>query len=403
MIYRAFFKLILTRIEAERARALASIALRAVASIPPLRALLRRFLVPDDPRLAVQALGHMFRSPLGAAAGVDKDAHWFRELGLLGFGSVEVGTVTAGCQEGNLAKPRVVRLIPERGLLNAMGFPNPGARIVSDRLRRHAHEGVVGVNIGKSKDVPLGSAGEDYRASVRELAPEADYLVVNISSPNTPGLRDMQAVDLLEPLIADVRSQLAAIDSQVPILIKVGPDLSDEGLDAIAQVSLDLALDGIIAVNTTVDRAGITLSNDVAATVEGGGVSGAPLKSRALEVLARLYAHIGDRLVLISVGGIETPEDALERILAGATLVQGYTGFVYEGPGWPARMNRGLARLVSERGASSIQELVGRGGSCIGQPPGRSNGAGNGLSFSDAPGLAGSRAARDVSRASRAV
>lgn len=361
MIYHAFFKLVLSQVEAERARRLASFALRAVARVPGVRALLRRFVVPSDRRLEVSALGLTFQTPLGAAAGVDKDASWYRELALLGFGAVEVGTVTAQPQEGNPAKPRVVRLIPERGLLNAMGFPNPGARAVAARLRRHEPESVLGVNIGKSQGVPLEDAGDDYRASVRELAPHAAYLVVNVSSPNTPGLRDMQAADLLRPLLKAVRDELASMKLRRPILVKVGPDLSNEELDDVADTAIDLELDGIIAVNTTVDRSGVTASAEVAAAVEGGGVSGGPLKARAIEVLEHLHSRVGDRLTLISVGGIDSAEDALERILAGATLVQAYTGFVYEGPGWPARMNRKLARLVEDREALNIQELVGRG------------------------------------------
>jgi dihydroorotate dehydrogenase len=242
-----------------------------------------------------------------------------------------------------------------------MGFPNPGAEVVADRLRRRTGRTVVGVNIGKSKAAPVEHAGADYRASVRRLAPVSDYVVINVSSPNTPGVREMQAVDLLGALVSDVRSELEASGTEVPLLIKIGPDLSDEELDAVAELAVTLGLDGIVAVNTTVDRSGLVASRDAAASVDGGGVSGAPLKTRALEVLKRLYARVGDDLVLISVGGIETPDDAWERILAGATLVQAYTGFIYGGPAWPRRMNAALARRVHEAGRSSIQELVGAG------------------------------------------
>jgi dihydroorotate dehydrogenase len=341
VIYRLIFKLVLRRIDAERAHALASRALRLARATALGRAILRRLVGPPDERLRVRALGLTFPSPLGVAAGVDKDATWFEDLGALGFGFIEVGTVTARKQEGN-PKPRVVRLTRDRALLNKMGFPNPGAQAVAERLRRRTGATVVGVNVGKSRDAALDEAGDDYRASVREVAPWADYLVINVSSPNTPGLREMQAVELLRPLIGDVRAELREIGTELPLLIKIGPDLEDDGLDAVARLALDLELDGIVAVNTT--------------PVEGGGISGAPLKEQALAVLRFLRARVGDNMVLISVGGIETPDDAWERIRAGATLVQAYTAFVYGGPGWPRRMNRGLAGRVGE-GASAGAQL----------------------------------------------
>jgi dihydroorotate dehydrogenase len=343
LIYRLLFKLVLRRIDPERAHALASRSLRAIRATALGRAVVRHAVGQTDERLRVRALGLTFPSPVGVAAGVDKDATWFEELGALGFGFIEVGTVTAVGQEGN-PRPRVTRLIEDRALLNRMGFPNPGARIVADRLRRRSGQRpIVGVNIGKSRNAALDEAGADYRASVREVAPWADYLVINVSSPNTPGLRQMQAVELLRPLIEDVRSELRATATQVPLLVKIGPDLDEDGLEAVARLALELELDGIVAVNT--------------AAVEGGGISGAPLKGRALATLSFLHARVGDRMVLISVGGIETPDDAWERIRAGATLVQAYTGFVYGGPGWPRRMNRELARRVSPGAELSLSAV----------------------------------------------
>lgn len=360
MIYRLLFGLLLRRIDPERVHALASAGLRTATTIPSLRRALRRRVSPPDSHLRVRALGLDFPSPLGVAAGVDKEASWFEGLGALGFGFVEVGTVTARAQEGN-PKPRVLRLVPDRALLNRMGFPNPGARAVAQRLRGRTGETIVGANVGKSKLAPIERAGDDYRASVQEVAPFCDYLAINVSSPNTPGLRDLQAADVLEPLVADVRRGLEAAGRRVPILIKIGPDLDGERLDAVAELATELRVDGIVAVNTTVDRSGLSPAEETAA-IEGGGVSGAPLKTRALEVLRHLYARVGDRLVLVSVGGVETPDDAWERILAGASLVQAYTGFVYGGPGWPRRMNQELARRVRVAGRSSIQELVGAAG-----------------------------------------
>jgi dihydroorotate dehydrogenase len=360
VIYNVFFKLFLKRINVEVAHAFASWALRVLTAVPGVRAGFRRWIVPHDPSLQVKALGLTFPSPLGVAAGVDKDATWFDSLGLLGFGCVEVGTVTAQQQAGN-PRPRVFRITRDRALLNKMGFPNPGAEVVAERLRRRTGNVILGVNVGKSKVVPIANAGEDYRSTVKYVAPVADYIVINVSSPNTPGLREMQAVELLRPLIADVRAELQAADIEIPILIKIGPDTSNEEIEAIADLAMTLSLDGIIAVNTTVDRSGLGATSGPLASIEGGGISGTPLKARAIEVLRLLYAKVGDSLVLVSVGGIGEPEDAWERILAGATLVQAHTGFIYGGPAWPRRMNHALAERVRNAGRSSIQDLVGSG------------------------------------------
>ncbi len=349
---------LLQRLPPEASHALASRSARALGAIPGARRRLRRVTVPADGALAVGALGRVFASPLGAAAGVDKNATWFEELGALGFAFVEVGTVTAQPQPGN-PKPRIVRLPDQRALLNKMGFPNRGASDVAKRLRARSRETIVGVNVGKSKVAPLEHAAADYRQSVRILAPLADYLVLNVSSPNTPGLRELQAPERLRELIGGVRAELASAVPVIPLLVKVSPDLSDEELDGVAELACELGLAGIVAVNTTVGRGLISPSAPPAAAIDGGGVSGVPLKPRALEVLRRLYARVSSQMILISVGGIGTPSDAWERILAGATLVQAYTGFVYGGPAWPASVNRELARRVREAGARSIAELVG--------------------------------------------
>lgn len=360
MAYRLFFKLLLQRLDAERAHALAARTMRLLLAVPLVSALLRRCLAVDRPETRVRTLGLTFPSPLCVAAGVDKDGSWFEDLGSIGFGCVEVGTVTALPQAGN-PPPRIFRLVGDRALLNKMGFPNPGAETVAERLRARAGGVVVGVNVGKSMAVPLAEAGPDYRACVERLAPYADYLVINVSSPNTPGLRAMQSVERLRPLVAEVREALLVAGAGVPLLVKISPDADDREVDAIAELALSLSLDGVVAVNTTVDRAGLAGSYPRIAAVEGGGVSGAPLKPRALEVLERLHDKLGGRVVLISVGGIGTPEDVWQRVLAGATLVQVYTGFVYGGPMWPSRVNRALARRVRAAGKSSVQELVGTG------------------------------------------
>ena len=354
-LYPFLFEHVLRRIPAEAAHRLAAAGL-GVAGRSPLRTLVRRLLAPRDPALTVEALGMRFPSPVGVAAGVDKGATWFEGLGALGFGFVEVGTVTAKGQPGN-PKPRVWRLIEDRGLLNAMGFPNPGAATVAERLARRRGGGIVGVNVGKGKDTALADAAADYRASVGELAARADFIVVNVSSPNTAGLRDLQAVDHLRRILDEVRAELAGLELTRPLLVKLSPDLTDDELDEVADLAVDHGVAGIVTVNTTTSRAG--LASDPAILANPGGVSGAPLKPRALEVLRRLHARVGSQVTLVSVGGIETAQDVWERILAGATLVQGYTGFVYGGPLWPKRLNDELADRVHAAGARSLQELVG--------------------------------------------
>jgi dihydroorotate dehydrogenase len=359
VIYRLLYTLLLSRLDAERVHRLTARGLILVASIAPLRRLLRALLGPRDASLRVHALGLDFASPLGLAAGFDKDAAGFEAYAALGFGCVEVGTITAQSQPGNAGK-RIFRLARERALVNRMGFPNAGAAAAEARLA-HRERGpggpVVGVNVGKTRVAQ--DAAVDYRESARRLAPHADYLVLNVSSPNTPGLRDMQAVDRLAELIAAVRAELtAAGDATLPLLVKIAPDLSDEDVDAIADLALRERLDGLIATNTTIDRGALRdpAAPDVPAE---GGIAGAPLRPRALAVLRRLHARTGGAVTLIAVGGIESAEDAWERIRAGATLVQAYTGFVYGGPLWPRRVNCGLARLAREAGFATVQEAVG--------------------------------------------
>ena len=242
-----------------------------------------------------------------------------------------------------------------------MGFNNHGAAAVAGRLRsRRARRTVTGINIGKTKVVPAGEATADYAASATLLAGVAGYLVVNVSSPNTPGLRDLHAIEHLRPLLVAVREALdAASDRRVPLLVKIAPDLADEEIDAIADLVTELGVDGIIATNTTVSRDHLASDPAAVAAAGAGGLSGAPLRQRALEVLRRLQARTGGRVVLVAVGGIETADDAWERITAGATLLQGYTGFIYGGPLWPRRIHAGLARRVREAGFTSIQQAVG--------------------------------------------
>ena len=354
MTYRILFKLVLQHIPAETAHSLAGRTMSLLGNVPGFRALLRRLFARADQAIEVRAFGLTFPSPLGVAAGLDKNLTWFEELGALGFGFVEVGTVTALAQRGN-ARPRIHRLQADRALINSMGFPNKGAAAAAARLRSRTGQTIVAVNIGRSRVATDAIA--DYRESVRQLAPLADVLVLNVSSPNTPGLREMQTVDALMGLVRGVSAELQKIGETIPLLVKISPDLADAEIDALALAALDLGLAGIVAVNTTTSREGLPPGTDSGA--KPGGLSGPPLKGRALVVLRRLHAITGGRLVLVSVGGVETAADALERVRAGATLVQAYTGFVYGGPVWPSRINRGLIRHLRATGVASIQDLVG--------------------------------------------
>ncbi len=343
-MYRLLFSIFFRWVPAEAAHRLGFGLIRVVAAVPGCGWMLRRWLRPRDSVLRVRALGLDLPGPLGLAAGFDKDAVGVEALGALGFAFVEIGTVTAQAQPGNPA-PRLFRLVADRALVNRMGFNNAGAAAVAARLRaRSRARVVVGVNIGKTRAVPAGEAVADYVASARALAGVADYLVVNVSSPNTPGLRDLQAVERLRPLLVSVRAALDGASSRrVPLLVQIAPDLAEEDIDAVADLALELRLDGIIATNTTISRDGLITDPSQVAAIGPGGVSGAPLKAASLAVLRRLRARVGDHLVLVAVGGIETAEDAWERIQAGATLIQAYTGFIYGGPLWPRRIHQGLA------------------------------------------------------------
>jgi dihydroorotate dehydrogenase len=361
-MYGLLFSLVLRRMGAETAHRLGFGLIRGAALIPGVRRLLGRWLGPADPVLRVRALGRDLPGPLGLAAGFDKDAAAPDALGALGFAFVEVGTVTARPQPGN-PRPRLFRLPADRALVNRMGFNNHGAAAASARLRaRRGRRLTVGANIGKTRSVPEEAAAADYTASARLLAGTADYLVVNVSSPNTPGLRDLQAAGRLRPVLTAVRDALAAAgdrDRPVPLLVKIAPDLADDDVDAIADLALDLGLAGIIATNTTVARDHLASDPAEVAAAGPGGLSGPPLRDRSLHVLRRLRARAGGRLLLVASGGIETADDAWQRIRAGATLLQAYTGFVYGGPLWPRRVQAGLARRVRAAGFTSIQQAVG--------------------------------------------
>jgi dihydroorotate dehydrogenase len=341
-MYGFLFSLVLSRLDPERAHHLAFVVIRLIPRLG-VGALVRRFTGARSPR-PVHTLGLVFPTPFGLAAGFDKDARGIRGLGQLGFGHVEVGTITARPQPGN-ERPRLFRLVPDRAVINRMGFNNGGAAEASLRVARATadpHRPVIGVNIGKSRVVAVEDAIDDYLASTRALAPGADYLVVNVSSPNTPGLRGLQEIDRLRPLLSAVKIECG----QTPLLVKIAPDLSDDEVERVAALVVELGLDGIIATNTTLSRSGLRTDPRVVESAGAGGLSGAPLAARALEVLRIIRRAVPAELCVISVGGVETAADVAERLHAGATLVQGYTAFLYRGPLWARQINRGLDRIA---------------------------------------------------------
>ncbi|AJM77485.1 quinone-dependent dihydroorotate dehydrogenase [Rathayibacter toxicus] len=335
-MYSFIFRTVLRRLDPERAHHLAFPVLRALGVIAPA---VRRFTAPRTD-LSVDTLGLHFATPFGMAAGFDKDATAVLGLGALGFGHVEVGTVTALPQPGN-DRPRLFRLIADRAVINRMGFNNHGARKTARRLARLRSvpgRPIIGVNIGKSRVVTVDDAVEDYLISTRLLAPLADYLVVNVSSPNTPGLRGLQAIDRLEPLLVAVKGAA----NSTPLLVKIAPDLSDDEVHRVAALSVRLGLSGIVATNTTLSRDGLRTEPEAIDDIGAGGLSGAPLAARSLAVLRLIRAVVPASFCIISVGGVETAADVRERLDAGATLVQGYTAFIYRGPLWACAVNRGL-------------------------------------------------------------
>ena len=362
-MYRLLFDTVLRHMPAELMHHAAFGALRAAMSLPGVGALSRRVLGPDDAALEIDVLGTRFPGPLGLGAGFDKDAAGPDALGALGFAFVEIGTVTSKPQEGN-PKPRLFRLTGDRALVNRMGFNNLGVERVAARLerrRRRAKRTILAVNIGKSKVVPESGAALDYALTARALARDAAFCVVNVSSPNTPGLRDLQRVEALRPILEAVRAALdeAEPSRRVPLLVKIAPDLADEDVDRVAELALELGLDGIVATNTTIGRAGLRSSAIDVERVGAGGLSGAPLRARSLEVLARLRRKVGSRLVLVGVGGIETADDAWERITHGASLLELYSGFVYGGPLVAYRIHRGLAQRLAREGYARLSDAVG--------------------------------------------
>lgn len=334
-LYRSLFTHVLSKMDPERAHHLAFAAIKVLGKVAPAV----RVFTPH-PSLRVQTMGLTFPSPFGIAAGFDKNAQGIEGLGALGFGHVEVGTLTPVGQPGN-PTPRLFRLVDDQAVINRMGFNNDGSLYALPRIERarsKRHRPIIGANIGKNLSTPVEQAEADYVAGASRLAPVADYIAVNVSSPNTPGLRGLQALEPLELLLRKVLE----VSGNTPVLVKIAPDMDNEQIDAIVDLAVSVGLHGIIATNTTISREGLRSSSAKVEEIGAGGLSGAPLRERSLTVLQRIATRVPQHFCIISVGGITTPEDVLERLDAGATLVQGYTAFLYEGPLWAHRINQGL-------------------------------------------------------------
>jgi dihydroorotate dehydrogenase len=322
------------------------VSIRALRSGVPLASCPRA-----DPRLAVELAGLRFPNPLGMAAGYDKNGEVPDALLRLGFGFAEVGTVTPLPQSGN-PKPRIFRLMSDRAVINRLGFNNEGHAALAERLAKRRSGGIVGVNIGANKDSADRIA--DYEAGVRAFAQQASYLTVNISSPNTPGLRALQGRQTLAELLARVLAARSEAGAKTPIFLKIAPDLVDADLDDIAAEVLAQKLDGLIVSNTTLSRAGL---RDQAAAKETGGLSGRPLFRRSTAMLARMRRRLGRDFPLVGVGGVDSAESALEKIRAGADLVQLYTGMIFAGPSLPGEIVSGLSRHAAKEGLASIRDI----------------------------------------------
>jgi dihydroorotate dehydrogenase len=345
-MYKALIRPLLFRFDPETIHHVSFRFLKIALSLPGAKALARLIFVKKDPRLERDVFGIRFPNPVGLAAGFDKDAELVDELACLGFGFVEIGTLTPRSQPGN-DRPRLFRLPADRALINRMGFNNHGAAAAADRLRRRRSRVIVGGNIGKNKTTPNDEATADYLAAFRALHPVVDYFVVNVSSPNTPGLRDLQEKEPLTNLLRQLETLNATLENPKPILLKIAPDLTDSQLDDIIEIVRSTGTAGVIATNTTIRRAqadGTPLRTD-AAVVEAagvGGLSGPPVKDQSTHVIRYLVEKSGGAFPVIGVGGIETAADAREKLDAGASLVQLYTGFIYEGPAAARRICEGL-------------------------------------------------------------
>ena len=316
-----------------------------------------------EPFGKLQRFGLEFPNPVGLAAGFDKNGTGAQALAALGFGSIEVGSVTSEPQPGN-PRPRLFRLPSDRALINRAGFNNCGAAQLAEHIRRHRPDCVLGVNIGKSRHVEISDAVPDYLQSFAAVYEIADYIAINVSSPNTPNLRELQRPDMLAELLESLQrrnDELARLyqSRPKPLLLKIAPDLSEVEIESIVEIAISLKVAGLIATNTTISRAGLQTPQAEVEAFGPGGLSGAPLRERANEVISLIYRLSRGALPIVGVGGIFTAADAWAKICAGASLIQLYTGFIYEGPGVARRINEGLAEILKREGFQTLDEAVG--------------------------------------------
>ncbi len=340
-MYKSFLRPILFLFAPESIHHFTFSFLRIIGKIPGVQAVLRSVFEIKHPQLSKTILGISFPNPVGLAAGFDKDAKLIDELATFGFGFIEIGTLTPKAQPGN-EKPRLFRLPKDSGLINRMGFNNGGVHAAVARLKSRSSKVIVGGNIGKNKITPNESAFEDYNTCFETLYPYVDYFVLNVSSPNTPGLRELQEKEPLRKLLSDVIALSKAKPTYKPILLKIAPDLNEAQLNDVVEILKETKADGVIATNTTISRTGLATSEKEIAAIGNGGLSGKPLTERATEVISFLRKQLGPTYPIIGVGGIMTANDALEKLKAGADLVQIYTGFIYEGPGLVKAINKSL-------------------------------------------------------------
>lgn len=342
MIYHLFIKPFLFLFQPEKAHYVAADLIQFSMRIPGVRQLIRALFVVKHPKLVREVFGIKFPNPVGLAAGFDKNALLIDEFAELGFGFIEIGTVTPKPQEGN-PKPRLFRLVEDEAIINRMGFNNDGLEVIKERLKNRTSKVIVGGNLGKNKVTPNEEADEDYKKGFEALYEVVDYFVVNVSSPNTPNLRALQEKEPLKQLLSalQVLNHTKAVPK--PILLKIAPDLSNEQLDDVIEIVLETKLAGVIATNTTLSREG--LKSEATLVQEAGGLSGKPLRARSTEVIAYLSEKSKNQFPIIGVGGIYSAEDAIEKLQAGASLVQIYSGFIYEGPTLIKKINQAILKM----------------------------------------------------------
>ena len=340
-MYKSLIKPYLFRLQPEEAHHLTFSSIKNVFSLPGIATAAKKLLAVDDPRLERELFGLKFKNPVGLAAGLDKDALLVDELGALGFGFVEIGTLTPRPQVGN-PQPRLFRLPQDESLINRMGFNNQGVEAAVERLRRSNHQTIIGGNIGKNKDTPNEEAEKDYLLCFDALFEVVDYFVVNVSSPNTPNLRALQDKEPLKKLLNSLQERNATKASRKPVLLKIAPDLTDSQLDDIIALVEETRIDGIIATNTTISRQGLRTPKVVVEQIGAGGLSGKVLRERSTQVIRYLHSQSDGNFPIIGVGGIHSPEAALEKLEAGASLIQLYSGFIYEGPSLIRNINKAL-------------------------------------------------------------